>query len=277
MYVESDGLHPVDAALSTLLADGLERVHAEVDEARLRPALSGPAEPLAPVDRQEVWCSGVTYERSRQARVDEAVVKSVYDLVFDAERPELFMKAPAYRVPLPGAPLRIRADSSWDVPEPELGLVLTARGEIAGYVVGDDLSSRSIEGENPLYLAQAKIFDDAVALSETIVLARELGERARAAAIRLVIERGGETIFSGETSTASMVRRFDELASYLFRELSHPYGAVLLTGTGLVPPDELTLQDGDVVEITIDGVGRLRHGVYRSRGASSALRRSGER
>lgn len=266
VYVSSAGLHPVDSALSSLLADGLERLHAEVDEALSRPALSGPVEALAPVDRQEVWCSGVTYERSREARVEEAVVKSAYDLVFEAQRPELFMKAPAYRVPPPGAPLRVRADSTWDVPEPELALVLTAQGEIAGYLVGDDLSSRSIEGENPLYLAQAKIFDDAIGLSDTIVLARELADRPRAARIELVIERGGETVFEGETSTAQMVRSFDELVEFLFRELSHPYGAVLLTGTGLVPPDEFTLEDGDVVQITIDGVGRLRHGIYRSTG-----------
>lgn len=266
VYASPRGLHPIDSALSSLLADGLDRVHAEVDEARGRPTLGGPAEDLAPVDRQEVWASGVTYERSRQARVEEAVVKSAYDLVFEAERPEVFMKAPAYRVPAPGAPLRVRADSTWDVPEPELALVLTAQGEIAGYLVADDISSRSIEGENPLYLAQAKIFDDSLGLSDTIVLARDLGDRARSARIELVIERGGETVFDGETSTAQMVRPFEELAGYLFRELTHPYGAVLLTGTGLVPPDEFTLEGGDTVQITIEGVGRLRHGVYRSTG-----------
>lgn len=264
VYAADDGLHPIDGSLATLLAAGLARVHAEVDEALERMPLSGPADALAPVDRQEVWCSGVTYDRSRAARVEEAVVKSVYDLVFDAERPELFMKAAAYRVPAPGAPLRIRADSTWDVPEPELALVLTARGEIAGYVVADDVSSRSIEGENPLYLAQAKIYDDSVGLSETIVLARALGERARSARIALTIERDGEVAFAGETSTAQMVRTYEQLAAYLFRALSHPSGAVLCTGTGLVPPDEFTLRDGDTVEITIDGVGRLRHPVYRA-------------
>jgi 2-dehydro-3-deoxy-D-arabinonate dehydratase len=266
VYASSQGLHPIDSALSSLLADGLDRVHAEVDEARGRLTLDGPVEDLAPIDRQEVWASGVTYERSRQARVEEAVVKSAYDLVFEAERPEVFMKAPAYRVPAPGAPLRVRADSTWDVPEPELALVLTAQGEIAGYLVADDISSRSIEGENPLYLAQAKIFDDSLGLSDTIVLARDLGDRARSARIELLIERGGETVFEGETSTAQMVRPFEELAEYLFRELTHPYGAVLLTGTGLVPPDEFTLEGGDTVQITIEGVGRLRHGVYRSTG-----------
>jgi 2-dehydro-3-deoxy-D-arabinonate dehydratase len=259
-----EALHPLEASLAELLAGGLTSVHAAVDRALSATPLSGAVEVLAPVDLQEVWCSGVTYDRSRQARVDEAVVKSVYDLVFDAERPEIFMKAPAYRVPRPGAPLRIRSDSTWDVPEPELALVLTAQGEIAGYLVADDVSSRSIEGENPLYLAQAKIFDDAVGLSGTIVLARDLGDRAREATIGLTIERNGAMVFQGQTSTAAMVRRFEDLAGYLFRELSHPHGAVLLTGTGLVPPDDFTLEDGDVVEVEIDGVGTLRHDVYRS-------------
>ena len=216
-----------------------------------------------------MWASGVTYERSRQARVEEAVVKSVYDLVFDAERPELFLKAAPGRVPPPGAPLRIRADSTWDVPEPELALVLTGAGEIAGYLVADDVSSRSIEGQNPLYLAQAKIYDDALGLSGTVVLARDLGDRARAARISLTIERGGRTVFSGETSTAQMRRSFETLAAYLYRELSHPRGAVLLTGTGLVPPDDFTLEDGDLVEIEIEGVDALRHSVYRSPGAAA--------
>jgi 2-dehydro-3-deoxy-D-arabinonate dehydratase len=262
--VRDGALHPLGESLATLLAGGLGRLHDAVDAALAREAVRGNVDVLAPVDRQEVWASGVTYERSRQARVEEAVVKSVYDLVFEAERPEVFMKMPAYRVPPPGAPLRVRADSTWDVPEPELALVLTAQGEVAGYLVADDLSSRSIEGENPLYLAQAKIFDDSLGLSDTIVLARDLGEKARSARISLRIERDGQTAFEGETSTGQMRRSFEDLASYLFRELSHPHGAVLLTGTGLVPPDEFTLEGGDTVEIEIEGVGTLRHGVYRS-------------
>jgi 2-dehydro-3-deoxy-D-arabinonate dehydratase len=257
-------LHPLGEPLATLLAGGLDRLHEAVDSALAREAVRGEVDVLAPVDRQEVWAAGVTYERSRQARVEEAVVKSVYDLVFDAERPEVFMKMPAYRVPSPGAALRVRGDSTWDVPEPELALVLTAQGDVAGYLVADDLSSRSIEGENPLYLAQAKIFDDALGLSDTIVLARDLGEKARSARISLRIVRDGEVAFVGETSTGQMRRSFEELASYLFRELSHPHGALLLTGTGLVPPDEFTLEGGDTVEIEIDGVGILRHDVYRS-------------
>jgi 2-dehydro-3-deoxy-D-arabinonate dehydratase len=150
------------------------------------------------------------------------------------------------------------------VPEPELALVLTAAGQVAGYLVADDVSSRQIEGENPLYLPQAKIYDDALGLSATIVLDNELGvEAASHAAIRLCVARSGRVIFEGQTSVGEMRRSFDELVACLFAELSHPTGAVLLTGTGLVPPDDLTLAPGDEVEIEIDGVGELRHTVYR--------------
>lgn len=268
-FADGERLHPLDVTLGELLASGLAALDDAVERALARAPVEGETETLAPVDRQEVWASGVTYERSRQARVDESAVAQAYDLVYEAERPELFFKAPAYRVPPPGAPLRIRADSTWDVPEPELALVLTADAELVGYLVADDLSSRSIEGENPLYLAQAKIWDRSLGLSDTIVLRRDVGERIREARIALRIERGGETAFAGETSTAQMRRTFDDLVSYLFRELSHPFGAVLLTGTGLVPPDELTLEDGDEVEIEIEGVGTLRHAVQRSRGAAA--------
>ena len=264
-----DRLHPADGELFELLGAGLGALDEAVDAALAADPLDGEVEVLAPVDLQEVWASGVTYERSREARMEEAVVKSAYDMVFAAERPELFMKMPAYRVPPPGAPLRVRSDSTWDVPEPELALVLTAEGEIAGYLAADDLSSRSIEGENPLYLAQAKIFDDSLGLSDTIVLARDAGDAPRSAGIALRIERGGDVAFEGKTSTGQMRRSFEELASYLFRELSHPHGAVLLTGTGLVPPDEFTLEDGDTVEIEIEGIGSLRHGIYRSAGPAA--------
>jgi 2-dehydro-3-deoxy-D-arabinonate dehydratase len=258
-----DGLRPLRATLAELLAAGLEALHEAVDRARERAPLGRPAEVLPPVDRQEVWASGVTYERSVKARMEETVVADVYDLVYRAERPELFLKAPPYRVPSPGAALRIRADSTWDVPEPELALVLTAAREIAGYLVADDVSSRSIEGANPLYLPQAKLFDDCVGLSDTIVLARDVDPREARIALRIV--RDEQVVFDGATSAAAMVRPFDELAGYLFRELSHPYGVVLLTGTGLVPPDALTLEDGDEVEIEVEGIGSLRHAVYRSR------------
>jgi 2-dehydro-3-deoxy-D-arabinonate dehydratase len=261
-----DGLYPLGASLGELLGAGLEGLHRAVDAAQSGPPLAGEVETLPPVDRQEVWASGVTYERSRQARIDESAVAQAYNLIYEAERPELFFKSPAYRVPVPGAPLRLRGDSTWDVPEPELALVLTARAEIAGYLVADDLSSRSIEGENPLYLSQAKIWDDSLGLSDTIVLARDPGDAARSARISLHIDRGGAAAYEGETSTARMRRPFEELASYLFQELSHPFGVILLTGTGLVPPDDFTLEEGDGVEISIEGVGTLRHDVYRSHG-----------
>jgi 2-dehydro-3-deoxy-D-arabinonate dehydratase len=180
-----------------------------------------------------------------------------------AERPELFFKAPGWRVRGEAAAIGIRSDSAWNVPEPELGLVVDARGALVAYTVGNDVSSRSIEGENPLYLPQAKVYDDALGLSGTIVLARELGDAVHAAAITLRLERAGATVFEGATSVAEMARSFDVLVEHLFRELSHPAGVVLLTGTGVVPPDDVTLQDGDVVELDVEGVGRLRHAVYR--------------
>jgi 2-dehydro-3-deoxy-D-arabinonate dehydratase len=165
----------------------------------------------------------------------------------------------------PGAPLRIRADSTWDVPEPELALVIDARGEIVGYLAADDLSSRSIEGANPLYLPQAKIYDDSLGLSGTIVLARD-GPDPRSAAIELEILRAGERVFAGETSVSEMKRGFEELVAALYLELSFPAGAVLLTGTGVVPPDEFTLRHGDRVRIAVEGVGVLEHDIYRSSG-----------
>ena len=212
-----------------------------------------------------MWASGVTYRRSATARVEESSVGNVYELVYEAERPELFLKAPATRVPAPGAPLRIRADSTWDVPEPELALVLDAHAQIVGYLAADDVSSRSIEGANPLYLPQAKVYDDSLGLSGTIVLARD-GLDPRSAAIELEIHRDGERIFAGETSVSEMKRSFEELVGALFDELSFPAGAVLLTGTGVVPPDEVTLRDGDRVRIAVEGVGVLEHHIYRRSG-----------
>jgi 2-dehydro-3-deoxy-D-arabinonate dehydratase len=259
--VRDSSLHPVDRSLAQLLAAGREQVHAAVDRALQAEPLPASAEVLAPVDEQEVWASGVTYRRSATARVEESSVGDVYEMVYEAQRPELFLKAPAYRVPRPGAPLRIRADSGWDVPEPELALVLDAGAQIVGYLVADDVSSRSIEGANPLYLPQAKVYDDALGLSDTIVLARDAADLATAP-IEIEIFREGERVFEGATSVSEMKRTFDELARALFAELSHPVGAVLLTGTGVVPPDAFTLRDGDRVRIAIEGVGTLEHAIY---------------
>jgi 2-dehydro-3-deoxy-D-arabinonate dehydratase len=258
-------LHPLDGSLAELLGAGRERLHVAVDRALQGGALGAPAPLLAPVDEQEVWASGVTYRRSATARVEESSVGDVYELVYEARRPELFLKATAARVPAPGAPLRIRADSTWDVPEPELALVLDADAEIVGYLAADDVSSRSIEGANPLYLPQAKIYDDSLGLSGTIVLARDAGD-PRSAAIELEIHRDGERIFAGATSVTEMKRDFEELVAALFSELSFPAGAVLLTGTGVVPPDEITLQGGDRVRIAVEGVGVLEHDIYQRSG-----------
>jgi 2-dehydro-3-deoxy-D-arabinonate dehydratase len=262
VFARGAELHALDRSLAQLLAAGRDEVHQAVDRALRTEPVSAAAELLAPVDEQEVWASGVTYRRSATARVEESSVGDVYEMVYEAQRPELFLKATPSRVPRPGAPLRIRADSGWDVPEPELALVLDAHGEVVGYLVADDVSSRTIEGANPLYLPQAKIYDDSLGLSGTIVLARDAGD-VTAAAIEVRIERDGASVFEGATSVSEMKRSLEELAAALFTELSHPSGAVLLTGTGVVPPDELTLEHGDRVRIAIDGVGVLEHDIYR--------------
>ena len=222
----------------------------------------GDVQVLAPVDVQEVWAAGVTYRRSRDARMEESSQKDVYDLVYDAERPEIFLKATPQRVVDPGEPVMIRSDSTWDVPEPELALVLNRHGEIVGYTVGNDMSSRSIEGENPLYLPQAKIYDGSASLGPVVVLASEIDDPL-ALRIELVIERGGAEAFRGETSTSQIHRSLDELTTYLFRGSSHPDGGFLMTGTGIVPPDDFTLDDGDVVHVTIEGIGTLTNPVRR--------------
>ena len=214
-------LFGVGATLAELLAAGVDHVHTAVDRALDGPPLRGATALLAPVDEQEVWASGVTYRRSASARVEESVAPDAYERVYAAERPELFLKATPRRVPAPGAPLRIRRDSDWDVPEPELALVADAHGAVVGYIVGDDVSSRSIEGANPLYLPQAKIYDDALGLSGTIVLAATWATRCTRA-ITLRIRRAGATVFEGATSVAEMARSFDVLVEHLFRELSHP-------------------------------------------------------
>jgi len=217
---------------------------------------------VAPVDRQEVWAAGVTYRRSRDARMEESTQKSVYDLVYDAARPELFLKATASRVRGPGEAVAVRGDSTWDVPEPELALVINRGGEIVGFTIGNDVSSRSIEGENPLYLPQAKVYTASAALGPVVVLAWELGELGDRT-IRLVIRRGGAVLFDGSTSTNEIHRSLAELVAYLFRCNEFPDGAILMTGTGIIPPSEFTLEAGDDVEIAIDGLGSLRNPVIR--------------
>ncbi len=205
---------------------------------------------LPPVEpTQEVWASGVTYMRSREARKSESDVGDVYELVYDAERPEIFLKAVGWRAVGHGSPFRIRKDSHWNVPEPELVLVINAHGEIVGYSAGNDASSRDIEGANPLYLPQAKVYDRSCALGPGIVLTGV--DQMGSIDVSLEISRDGNSVFTGETSTANMKRSLQELADYLFLELEFPQGALLMTGTGVVPGDEFTLQVGDLVRINV--------------------------
>lgn len=211
---------------------------------------------VAPVESQEVWAAGVTYERSRAARIEEAVSRDPYDLVYRAERPELFFKAPGWRVRGPGEPVAVRADSTWNVPEPELALVLASDLSIVGYTIANDVSSRSIEGRNTLYLPQAKVYDGACALGPCIVPATAAQPPFE---IELEIRRDGATIFAGSTSTASMRRSPDELARYLGSALTFPVGAILLTGTGVVPEADVTLLEGDLVRIQIGSLGVLEN------------------
>ncbi len=217
---------------------------------------------VAPIDRQEVWAAGVTYLRSRDARMEESTQKDVYDLVYGAPRPELFFKATPGRVSAPGDEIAIRGDSTWDVPEPELALVINRGGEIVGYTVGNDVSSRSIEGENPLYLPQAKVYSKCASLGPVVMLAWEI-ESLDALPIILKIFRNGAVHFEGETSTAQIHRPFAELVAYLRACNDFPDGVVLMTGTGIIPPSEFTLEAGDVVDITIAGIGTLRNPVVR--------------
>ena len=241
-----------------------EVFRSESPAAEVRAKLAGarvvtpPAHPLAPIQSQEVWAAGVTYLRSKSARVAEskdAGGGSFYDRVYDAERPEIFFKATPHRVAGPGGLVRIRADGKWNVPEPELTLAINAAGRIFGFTIGNDMSSRDIEGENPLYLPQAKVYDRSAALGPCLVLADSPpgGETA----IQLCIRRDGVELFRGETNVGRIKRPLASLAAWLYRENSFPNGAYLMTGTGIVPPDDFTLRSGDEIRIRIEPVGEL--------------------
>jgi 2-dehydro-3-deoxy-D-arabinonate dehydratase len=237
------------AWLTRLAGEKLPRV--PLSEARL----------CAPVERQEVWAAGVTYLRSKTARMAESDFSATaYDRVYAAERPELFFKSMPEKVVATDEAVGIRADARWNVPEPELALVLNSHGRIAGYTIGNDMSSRDIEGENLLYLPQAKVYDRSCALGPWITVGVTEAE-ARAWKIHIQIQRAGGTVFEGETSVGQIKRAFDELASFLFRSQVFPHGAILLTGTGIVPPDHFTLEPADVVTIGITGIGILRNTV----------------
>jgi 2-dehydro-3-deoxy-D-arabinonate dehydratase len=220
------------------------------------------AQLLAPIGSQEVWAAGVTYYRSRDARMAEskdAGGGDFYDRVYSAQRPELFFKATAGRVAAAGEPVRIRSDAKWSVPEPELTLVIDPRGQIIGYTIGNDMSSRDIEGENPLYLPQAKVYDGSCALGPCVLLTRD--QLPKSTKIRIEILRNNATAFDGTTTLAELKRDPAELASYLFRDNTFPDGAFLMTGTGIVPADDFTLAHGDLIRISIDGIGTLENRV----------------
>jgi 2-dehydro-3-deoxy-D-arabinonate dehydratase len=199
---------------------------------------------VAPADQQEVWAAGVTYDRSRDARMEESTHEDVYSRVYEADRPEIFFKLPGWRCVGPDEPVAIRSDSHWNVPEPELTLVIDSSGTIAGYTIGNDVSSRSIEGENPLYLPQAKTYTASCALGPWIVLVEEL-EDVSDLRIGIVVER-----------------RLDDLTRWLYRALGFPYGALLMTGTGIVPPSDFTLEGDDLVTVEIDRIGTLSNPVF---------------
>ena len=243
------------SALEAMTARGKRRGTFEaVDPDELR--FGADVDLLLPLDPPEIWCAGVTYARSRDARVDEAVVKDVYTMVYEANRPELFLKDAMWRRTAgPGARIGIRADATWNVPEAEIGLVLGERGAIVGYTIGNYVSSRDIEGANPLYLPQAKVYAGACAIGPALLAADDT-HRVFEIALR-ILDADGNEIFAGSTSTAQMVRSFDELVSWLVRDNPVPAGSVLLTGTGIVPPDEITLLPGHRVEIHVPGIGTL--------------------
>jgi len=217
---------------------------------------------LAPLHLQELWACGVTYLRSKIGRQEEskdAGGGDFYARVYEAERPEVFFKANAHRVSHPGQPVRIRKDSGWDVPEPELTLVVTSSGKIVGYTIGNDMSSRSIEGENPLYLPQAKTYDGCASVGPCILVTEE--PLPSDTQIRLEIRRNDQPVFQSSIAISQMKRTPQELVSFVFRECSFPHGCLIMTGTGIVPENEFTLKTGDEVMITIDGIGTLRNQV----------------
>ncbi len=249
----SDLLHAADpaATVERLLGGGVVELEA------------GGYSCLAPVDRQEVWAAGVTYKRSQVARMEESESAAThYDKVYTAARPELFLKATPQRVAGPFEPVRVRADSDWTVPEPELALVISPDMRLVGYTIGNDVSARDIEGENPLYLPQAKCYRQAASLGPCVLLADEPLDRP-GTEIGIEIDRDGEVVFEGTTNVDRMARTFEDLIEWLGRENEFPEGVLLMTGTGVVPPDEFTLLDGDSVSISITGIGQLTNPVVK--------------
>ena len=252
-----NGAAALRVGLDNLLQMSLDEARAAVDFAGAAADLGDTL--LPPVDSQEVWAAGVTYERSRAGRVEESTEAGVYDRVYLARRPEVFFKATAQRVVGDQEPIGVRADSPWNAPEPELGLVLNANGEIFGYVVGNDVSSRTIEGESPLYLSQAKVYDRSCSLGPGIVPIWAAPELPFDIALR--VQRGDAVAYEESTSTASITRPFEDLAAWLTAALTFRVGVILLTGTGIVPDQSFTLRAGDVVTVDIPGIGTLTNPV----------------
>lgn len=261
--LDDDRLLPLDltgrhhTSLSDILEDENPLEVADFLVARSRALAVDKVVLLAPIDAQEVWAAGVTYKRSQQARMEESTAAaSCYDRVYASPRPELFFKATPHRVVGPHAAVRVRADSKWSVPEPEITLVLNSHLMLAGYTIGNDMSARDIEGENPLYLPQAKVYDACCALGPCVTLAGKMPPR-ETIGIRMTIRRGSAVVFQGQTAVSHMARHFGELIGWMERDNSFPHGAFLLTGTGIVPDRDFSLQGGDEVEISIDGIGSL--------------------
>jgi 2-dehydro-3-deoxy-D-arabinonate dehydratase len=252
-------LHPL--TLDTLLRLPLAEMRALLDlDTHPRQRVDPPdVELAAPAQSQEVWAAGVTYLRSREARLQETTQKTIYEHVYESERPELFFKAAGWRVVPHGGEVGVRADSTWDVPEPELAVLSNSRAEVVAFACGNDMSSRSIEGENPLFLPQAKIYDRSCAIGPAAVLAWEVD--VSRAGMRMTIERSGKPVFSGTATVADMTREPAKLAAVLHSSYTLPMGAWLLTGTSLVPPEPYTAKPGDVVRIAIDGLGELANRV----------------
>jgi 2-dehydro-3-deoxy-D-arabinonate dehydratase len=251
----SDILHAPDPlGLARFLIDRKQEAWSEMDVTL-----------LAPIDRQEVWAAGVTYKRSQVARMEESDKgASHYDQVYTAPRPELFFKATPARVSGPGEPVRVRYDSNWSVPEPELTLVVSPRKKLVGFTIGNDMSARDIEGENPLYLPQAKCYHQSAALGPCILIPEAPLNRTNTHIV-LSIHSNGKEVFHGETALDQMVRDFEELIDWLGRENDYPHGVFLMTGTGIVPDDNFSLIDGDRVSIEITGIGTLTNPVVKDR------------
>ena len=267
LIVENESLVDLATAGITSLqelleaADPVARVRSIAGLGRLPRLALRDVRLCAPVERQEIWAAGVTYLRSKAARMEESQFSATaYDRVYAADRPEIFFKALGEKVAATGEPVGIRRDARWSVREPELALVVNSRGQVIGCTIGNDMSSRDIEGENLLYLPQAKVYDRSCALGPWIVLGTNEAE-IRKWTIGITITRHGQPVFTGETSVGQIKRTFGELAGYVCRSQTFPHGAVLLTGTGIVPPDTFTLQAGDAVAISISGIGSLRNPV----------------